>query len=90
MLCIPASDAADATASTEVTAGVRSVSVQLQRCLTHRILKHRLIFIEQTAHDLGVSTSFSASETGIQVPSVVRIQSLVNLVHYILHWHFHQ
>ena len=82
---MPSILAGDETANGQVTASV-SVSVQLQRCLTYRILKPWFIVIEQTAHNLGLSTSFSALEIS-DLPPPVSVHPLVNLVHYILHLH---
>ena len=59
---MPFIPASDATASAQVTADGVSVS------FAHRIFKHCLIVIEQTAHNLGVSTSVSALETSDLLP----------------------
>ena len=65
---IPSVPVCDTIASTQVTAGV-SVSVF---SFVYRIFKYGHIFIEQTAHNIGVSTLVSALETSDLPPVSVR------------------
>ena len=76
----PAS-ASNSTASWQVTAGI---SLSFQLCTLH-LWSIDLIFIEQTAHDLAVSSSVSALEIS-DIPPVSFPAAGVNLV-YILYIH---